>query len=211
MHKHSFRRLTAAVPLLAAVILATTATVQNDTADIARLVEVLGVHAGSVIADIGAGDGELTIPMAREVGATGRVYATDLGGAPLERLRKALEKANVDNAEVVEGHALRTNLPADCCDGIFIRNVYHHFADPGAMNASLRESLKVGGRLAIIDFAPDGPEAKSPADRALGKTHGVAAETVARELQQAGFELITTEARHRRTFLVVVRKPEPVR
>jgi ubiquinone/menaquinone biosynthesis C-methylase UbiE len=200
------RRLLKSVVLLMAV--ATGAAIQNDAADVTRLVEVLGVHAGSVLADIGAGDGLLTIPVAREVGPSGHVYATDLGGAPLERLRKALAKADMPNIEVVEGRAAQTNLPAECCDGIFIRNVYHHFADPAAMNASLRQSLKPGGKLAILDFAPNGPEATAPADRAGGKTHGVTAGTVARELQQAGFELVTTEQRHNKTFLVVVRKPE---
>src|SRR5262249_59993320 len=110
--------------------------------------------------------------------------------------------------DIVEAPALRTTLPAECWDGIFIRNVYHHFGDPPSMNASLLQSLRPGGRLAIIDFAPDGPEATSPADRASGKTHGVAAETVARELQQAGFEPVTIEHRDNRTFLVVVRKSE---
>ena len=192
-----------------AVGLATAAAAQDNAADAKRLVEVLGVRPGSVLADIGAGDAQLTIPMAAEVGPSGRVYATDLGGGPLDGLRRAIANAGVTNVEIVEGHALRTNLPPACCDGIFIRNVYHHFADPDAMNRSVLESLKAGGRLAIIDFAPDGPEAASPADRAGGKTHGVAAETVARELERAGFEPVTIEHRHERTFLVVVRKPGP--
>src|SRR5438874_7955144 len=96
-----------------------TAAAPDDAADAARLVDVLGVHGGSVVADIGAGDGELTVLMAKEVGPSGRVYATDLGGTPLDRLRKAIEKAGPTNVEVVEGHAVRTNLPAECCDGIF--------------------------------------------------------------------------------------------
>ena len=35
-----------------------------------------------------------------------------------------------------------------------MRNVYHHFGDPGAMNASLFKSLKPGGSLAVQDFGP---------------------------------------------------------
>jgi predicted methyltransferase len=193
--------------LLVVTTLATTQA-QNDAADVALLLEVLGVHPGAVVADIGAGDGVLTIPIAREVGPDGRVYATELGGASIKRLSAALTNAAVTNVEVVEGDPARTNLPPACCESIFIRNVYHHFANPKAMNASLSESLKPGGTLAILDFAPNGPEATSPTNRASGKTHGVAAETVMRELREAGFDPIKLEQRQDKTFLVVVRKPD---
>ena len=201
--------ITRAAATALTVGLAGVAAAQDNATDAKRLVEVLGVHPGSVLADIGAGDAQLTIPMAAEVGPSGRIYATDLGGEPLERLRQAITKAGATNVEIVEGHPLRTNLPPACCDGIFIRYVYHHFADPSAMNASLLQSLKPGGRLAIIEFAPNGPEAESPADRAGGKTHGVAAETAARELERAGFERVMVEHEHDRTILVVLRKPAP--
>jgi ubiquinone/menaquinone biosynthesis C-methylase UbiE len=199
------RRLARAGLLLAG--LASHAVAQDNAAHVTWLVEVLAVHPGSVVADIGAGDGQLTVPMAREVGPSGRIFATELPGRPLEQLRAAIEKADVKNVEIVEGHALRTNLPPECCDGIFIRYVYHHFADPPAVNASLRESLKPGGRLAIIEFAPDGPEASSPAGRAAGTTHGVTAQTIARELQQAGFEVAASEQRPDKSVLVAARKP----
>ena len=112
------------------------------------------------------------------------------------------------NVQILVGEPSRTNLPPECCDAIFVRYLYHHFADPPAMNASLRQALRPGGVLAIIEFAPNGREAPTPADRAGGDTHGVGAESVARELQQAGFELITSERQPGRTVRVVVRKPK---
>ena len=63
------------------------------------------------------------------------------------------------------GAADRTNLPDGACDAIFMRNVYHHFAAPGPMSASLAAALKPGGRLAVVDFRPPGAEAPTPADR----------------------------------------------
>jgi ubiquinone/menaquinone biosynthesis C-methylase UbiE len=195
------------VAALAALLLVASARAQDNAADLARVVTALGVHSGSVVADIGAGpEGLLTIPMAREVGPTGRVYASDLGDA-VNKLRGAVEKAGLKNVQVLEGDPAKTNLPDECCDGIFIRNVYHHFADPAAMNASLRQALKPGGRLAILDFAPDGPEAATPAGRASGKTHGVTAATVARELREAGFEPVDSATTTGQAFIVVVRKP----
>jgi ubiquinone/menaquinone biosynthesis C-methylase UbiE len=189
---------------------------QNNAADLTRLTEVLQIRPGSVVADVGAGpEALLTIPMATAVGASGKVYATDIGDM-LAKLRETVQKAGAQNVEIIEGQSSRTNLPTDCCDGIFIRNVYHHFADPAAMNASLFASLKRGGRLAVIDFRPRGREADSPADRDEGDRHGVRPESVAKELQAAGFQLVTIEDRPNadKWFLVVVEKrnfrPDPL-
>jgi ubiquinone/menaquinone biosynthesis C-methylase UbiE len=184
------------------------AVAQNDSADHAWLAEALRIGPGSVVADVGAGpEAPLTIPMAGTVGPSGRVYATDIGDT-VRKLRERVRKADLQNVEIIEGGPSSTNLPAECCDAIFIRNVYHHFAEPAAMNASLLQSLKPGGRLAIIDFRPrGGREASSPEDRDQGDQHGVSRETVAKELVQAGFELVTSEDRAKTWFVVVVAKP----
>ena len=172
--------------LFAALVAGSAIQAQDNAADAARLVEVLRVAPGRVLADIGAGpEALLTMPMAKAVGTAGRVYATDLGEL-LGRLRQTIAKAGVGNVEVIEGHPSATNLSAECCHGIYIRNVYHHFADPPAMNASLWRSVKPSGRIAVIDFRPRGSEAAAPADRDEGDQHGVSPETVSRELVQAG-------------------------
>ena len=198
------------VSLIITVALAATLSAQDqdDKQDAAWLIEVLHAKPGSVIADIGAGpEALLTIPMARHVGPSGRIYATELGAESLDKLRAAIEKAGVRNVDVVAGDPSKANLAAECCDAIFIRYVYHHFADPPAVNASLRGALKPGGALAIIEFAPRGREALTPAERAAGDTHGVGAESIVRELKSAGFELISSEQADR-TVRVVARRPK---
>src|SRR3954465_15138981 len=52
---------------------ASTRQQDDDKADVARLMEVLAVRPGAVLADIGAGDAVLTIPISREVGPSGHV------------------------------------------------------------------------------------------------------------------------------------------
>ena len=202
--KTRLRRVWLAAVLVAAAFVLVRA---DDASDLTLLVNALDVHTGSVIADIGAGpDGLLTLPLARQVGPSGHIYATELGTAVAE-LRALVKKTNLKNIDVINGDPARTNLPANCCDGIIVRFVYHHFADPRTMNASLREALKPGAKLAILDFAPNGPEATRAADRADGKTHGVTAATVTGELQAAGFEPVSSTPQEKRTFLVVVQKP----
>jgi ubiquinone/menaquinone biosynthesis C-methylase UbiE len=185
------------------------AQAQDDfTADAARLATALKLHGGQTVADIGAGGGQLAVALARKVGPSGRVYATELGADQLGDIRKAADAAGLKNVSVIEAHATRTNLPDLCCDALVMRKVYHHIDDPRAMNASLRESLKPGGLLAVIDFIPDSSESADPSNRDTGEQHGVTSATVVRELGQAGFELVTVDQGTTRDgFMVVVRRP----
>lgn len=189
--------------------LACTANAQDDFAsDAVRLDSALKIEPGQVVADIGAGGGQLTVALAREVGPSGRVYATELDADRLRDIRRATDDAGLKNVSVIEAHATRTNLPQRCCDALVLRRVYHHFANPDLMNASLRQSLKPGGLLAVIDFAPDSAESADPGNRDTGDQHGVSSATVVRELSQAGFETVAVEEKASAgRFMVVVRRP----
>jgi len=73
-----------------------------------------------------------------------------------------------------------------------MRNVYHHLGDVKAFNASLRRAIRPGGRLAVIDFAPDAFfHLPSRPDGAAGERtgHGVLPRAVVAEMAAAGFEL----------------------
>lgn len=199
-----------AIGLAALGPLPTVACGQDDYAsDAARLVGALKLEAGTTIADIGAGGGQLAVALARTVGPTGRVYATELEEGRRRGIRDAAESAGMTNVTVLEAHATRTNLPEQCCDALVLRRVYHHIGSPTRMNASLLASLKPGGLLAVIDFEPDSAESTDPNGRASGNQHGVTSETVARELGQAGFEVVTVEPGSRADrYMVVARRPE---
>jgi predicted methyltransferase len=203
------QRVLLVVGLASMAAFAAPANAQDEFAsDAARLVTALKLETGQTVADIGAGRGQLTVALAREVGPSGRVYATELNSDRLRDIRQAADSARLENVSVIEAHATRTNLPAQCCDGLVLRRVYHHFDNPHLMNASLRQSLKPGGLLAVIDFEPDSAESADPGNRDTGDQHGVTSATVVRELSQAGLELVAVEegARSGR-YMVVVRRP----
>lgn len=198
--------------LLVAAVAAPAAipSAQNNPRDAERLIMALGVEPGMTVGEIGAGTGELTVLFARHVAERGRVFTTEINRERLDDIRKAIAAASVQNVTVLEAGEESTNLPAGCCDAIFMRNVYHHFSRPAAINRSLFASLKPGGRLAVIDFPPgNGREAETAPDRARDGTHGVFKETIAGELKRAGFEQISVEEPGDRQegFLVVMRKP----
>lgn len=209
MTNHLRRLVLVAAVLAGSVSSARTAPAQDEFAsDAARLVSALKLHAGQTVADIGAGGGQLTVALAREVGPSGRVYATELDGDRLRDIRRAADDAGLKNVSVIEAHAARTNLPERCCDALVLRRVYHHFGEPHLMNASMRQALRPGGLLAVIDFEPDSAESPDPGGRDTGDQHGVTSATVVRELRQAGFEEVAVEEGSRPgRYLVVVRRP----
>jgi ubiquinone/menaquinone biosynthesis C-methylase UbiE len=179
----------------------------GSSEDVAWLTDELHLKEGATVADIGAGNGQEALAIAKRVGEEGRVYATEIEGGELDELRKSVEESERTNVTVIAGDTGRTNLPAQCCDAIYLRKVYHHIEEPASMNADLFQSLKPGGRLAIIDFPPFGSEEEA-GRRASNMSHGVSAETVVEELSRAGFTLLSSEDKPGRNYYVVMQKPE---
>jgi ubiquinone/menaquinone biosynthesis C-methylase UbiE len=186
-------------------------TASENEADVAWLMTALEIHPGSSVGEIGAGGGELTFLLAREVGGNGRIYTNDLNKERLQALRREAAHRTLSNVTAIEGRETETNLPERCCDAIFMRNVYHHFGDPQAMNASLLKSLKPGGRLAIIDFTPPPGGETAPGHRGDDNHHGITAPTLEKELKAAGFEIVSSDSTNRTVRVVARRIEDPIR
>jgi SAM-dependent methyltransferase len=190
--------------LVAALLCATPAFAQDD--DYARqvaqerrdaefeapqLAEVLGLKAGMTVADIGTGGGAMAVVLGRLLGS-GRVYATDITQRSLKLTREYAKKEGLTNITVIEGGAASTNLPSECCEALFLRNVYHHVTEPAAFNKSLYATAKPGSRVAIID-APPGKGSELPAGVPENRGgHGIPATVVIDELTAAGFVHVRT-------------------
>lgn len=202
------RRFTLPAGAVLLVTLLVPAAAQRSGSTIAteRIFEAIGVREGITVCEMGAGDGELSIAAAKAVGAAGRVYTSELGEERVRTLRERTAASALSQITVVEGDAIRTNFPDGACDALFMRNVYHHFADPAAVNRSISAALKPGSTIAVVDFAPPGKEAERAADRAKDGRHGVTPETIAGELSAAGLEVVRTEAGDERWFMVVAKR-----
>jgi predicted methyltransferase len=155
--------------------------------EIERLADLLEIQPGDTVADVGAGDGWLSVEFAALVGETGRVFATELSASRRDDIRESVAVAGLDNVTVVEAGEHETNLAPGCCEAIFLRRVYHHLTDPAAYNASLYASLKPGGRLAIVELEFNGIL------RLLrGWPHWADDERVVAEVTAAGLTHVTT-------------------
>jgi ubiquinone/menaquinone biosynthesis C-methylase UbiE len=139
------------------------------------------LEPGMTIADVGAGLGAWSLRFAQWTGASGHVYATDIGDEQLSALRALVSREKLSNVTVLAGAAASTNLPAGCCDVILLRNVFHYVTEPAAMIRSLAASLKPGGRVAIADFPPRPNTTVPPGVPANRGGVGIPPEVVERE------------------------------
>ncbi len=175
-----------------------------------KIPRLLALAPGKVVADIGAGGGDLSLDLARRIGPKGRVFSTDIDTGQLAIIKEMVAKSGLKNVTTVLGREDDTGLPADCCDAVVLRLVYHHLTDPVAMGTSLHRALRPGGRLMIIDFRPGNPRISGDVPR-IREGHGVKPEVVIAELSAVGFELIDQEEywdhQSDRYCLVFRRKP----
>jgi ubiquinone/menaquinone biosynthesis C-methylase UbiE len=173
-----------------------------------KLADLMNWRPGQVIAEIGAGEGQMTFAAAARVGPAGHVYTTELDAKKLANLKKEVKDRKLENVSIVKAETISTNLPENCCDDIFMRRVYHHFEDPAQTGASIFRALKPGGLVAVIDFPPrQGLPPVEGAPKNHGG-HGVAKDVLIEELRSAGFEILTQQQNWPDgDYCVIARKP----
>jgi tRNA A58 N-methylase Trm61 len=164
-----------------------------SAAEFDEIVDALGLEAGATVADVGAGDGEWAIQLAQFVGPEGHVWATEVERDDVEDLEGEALDAFLSNVTVVLGDQSASGLPAACCDAILLRMVYHHFVHPERMRASLRQALKPGGKIAIVDITPQTSWRSLPEVPDRGG-HGIPLNDLIEEMTADGFEVISRQA-----------------
>src|SRR5262245_52547924 len=119
--------------------------------------DVLKIPKGAAVADIGAGSGYMTVRLAKRVGPTGVVYANDVQPQMLEMLRRRIEREKITNVTLVQGTIDDPKLPPASVDLQLMVDVYHEFSQPQAMLRGLRQALKPGGRLVLVEYRKENP------------------------------------------------------
>jgi ubiquinone/menaquinone biosynthesis C-methylase UbiE len=147
------------------------------------IVAALGLKPGMSVADLGAGTGAFTRPIAEKVGREGRVYAVDIAPAFLKHIADDAKRRGLTQVRTVRGTQDTTGLSENSVDLVFACDVYHHLERPERVLASVRQALRPGGRLVVIDF--DKVKGKS-SEFVLKHVRGDRA-TFAAEIRAAGF------------------------
>ena len=148
-----------------------------------KAIEALAVQPGAVVADIGAGSGYYTVRLAKVVGPTGRVVATDLQPGMLDLIKAKVAAERLTNVEIVQGRADDPVLPAKTFDLLLMVDVYHELAAPQVFVRKLKEALKPGGRLVLIEFRGEDPRVP------IREEHKMRVSQVREELAADGFRI----------------------
>jgi ubiquinone/menaquinone biosynthesis C-methylase UbiE len=146
------------------------------------VMEALGLKAGEVVADIGAGSGYFTFRIAQHVGPGGRVYAVDVNKDMIAHVEKRMRELNVANVTPILAPPDDPQLPQPV-DRFLIVDVWHHIEDQPGYLAAMKKRLKPGGQVVMIDFhkreLPVGPPTAMK----------IAREDLLKQMQANGFEL----------------------
>ena len=122
---------------------------RDDAGEARTVIAALGPLTGRTVADIGAGEGYYEPPLARAVGPHGRVVAEDIDTGTVTRLAHRVHRLH--NVTALLGKPDDVALVPGSVDVVLMVHMYHEITQPYALLWRLRASLKVGGRVAIVD------------------------------------------------------------
>ena len=147
-----------------------------------QIMDFLEIAEGSVVADLGAGGGWFTIRLANRVGPNGRVYAQDIQPEMIGAIDRRVQREGLKNVETVLGTAVDPSLTRPV-DVVLIVETYYEMDDPRTLLRNVRNSLKPGGRVGIVEFKKDGFGPGPPLNERVDP------ETIIRDAESAGLRL----------------------
>lgn len=115
-----------------------------------KILELLDIQDSDHIADLGAGNGFFTIPMAKATDGT--VYAVDIEPKMLELLTERAEKENLQNIEYIVSNLEDIQLEAQSVHKAVVAFVMHEIPDMRKAIGEFKRILKPDGILVIVEW-----------------------------------------------------------
>jgi len=138
-------------------------TTRVATLKIDEVVAAMQLKAGQTVADIGAGTGLLSVPVAKAVGPRGRVFAVEIDAGFFPVIKKRADDNGVTNIQTVLGSFTDPKLPVTTVDLAFFHDVLHHVDKRGEYLKTLAKYITPGGRIFVVDFeGGKGPHIQQP-------------------------------------------------
>ena len=164
-------------------------------------IRLLRIQRGATVADVGAGSGNITVRLAKQVGPMGKVYANDIQPEMLALLKQRLAKEKIANVETVLGGVDDPKLPAGVIDLILMVDVYHEFSEPQKMLQRMREALKPGGRLVLLEYRKEDPSVPIRFD------HKMTVAEAKLEIEAEGYKLSRVDPVLPRQHILIFTRP----
>ncbi len=161
----------------------------------------LEIEPGMTVADLGTGTGYFLPHLSRAVGEEGHVIGLDVSKAMLHYVENSTLKGTAhDNVEIRLVKRDDPMLSKASVDRILTVNTWHHVTDRVEYAKKLLNALTPGGRFAVIDYTMQ-------ADMGPPKKIRLNPETVAKELEQAGFKATIVQESLPKQYMVLATKP----
>lgn len=130
--------------------------VQEERTDL--LLTLLALEPGETVADIGAGTGYFTLPMARMVGEEGHVLAVDIQPEMLAIIERRANRDGLSNVTPVLATVDDPRLPRDSVDAVLMVDAYHEFSHPREVMNIVKDSLSERGRVILVEYRGEDPD-----------------------------------------------------
>jgi demethylmenaquinone methyltransferase/2-methoxy-6-polyprenyl-1,4-benzoquinol methylase/ArsR family transcriptional regulator len=147
--------------------------------------EAVGAAPLDAVLDIGTGTGrmlELIAPQAA------RVLGIDQSPQMLSVARDRIDRAGLRNVQLRQGDMFALPVEHNGFDLVILHQVLHYLDDPSRALREAARTLRPGGRLLVVDFAPHGEESlrSGHAHRRLGFSQ----DEIAGFMADAGLDVI---------------------
>ena len=160
----------------------------------------LPLEADDLVADMGAGTGYFSLPIAARV-PKGRVLAVDIQQEMLDIINRRAKSAGIANVEPLLATETDPRLPPGAVDLVLLVDAYHEFSHPREVMTGIVQGLRSGGRLVLIEYRGEDPAVPILA------LHKMTQAQARREMEVVGLEWVETKDVLPQQHFMVFRKP----
>jgi precorrin-6B methylase 2 len=174
---------------------------QEERTDL--LLDLLALKPGDVVADIGAGTGYFSLPVAQQVGEQGRVLAVDIQPQMLAIIERRMVSQDIYNVDRILATESDPRLPPEKIDLALMVDAYHEFSHPREVMEGVVASLAPGGRVVLVEYRGEDPQVP------IKPLHKMTLQQVEREMTAVGLALDQVHDELPLQHVIVFRKQEP--
>lgn len=164
------------------------------------LLQKLSLNTTDHVADLGAGTGYFSFPIARLVTA-GKVLAVDIEPEMLKLIEQRKSDEKVGNIDTVLASETHPNIPEGSVDLVLLVDAYHEFSHPREVMEGVVEGLKPGGRVVLVEYRGE--------DRAvpIKRLHKMTQRQAKQEMAAVGLQWLRTDRYLPQQHVMIFTKP----
>ncbi len=160
------------------------------------LLEALPLRQHDTVADLGAGTGYFSFPVAKRV-PQGRVVAVDLQPEMIDIIRARSQERGTTNITPQLATATSPRLEENTVDLVLMVDAYHEFSHPAEVMQEVVKALKTNGRVVLVEYRGEDPAVPIKA------LHKMTVKQAKREMAAVGLALEKNDQRLPRQHIMI--------